>query len=156
VNDLKPDRAGIIAPPPVIYLAALAAGLAAEWQLPLALSLGDVKRFVGWSLVGVGGLLLLWAARALRRARTSVSPYKPTSVLVVDGPYRYSRNPIYLADALIYIGISVVIDTLWPILLLPIALAVLQQGVIAREERYLERKFGDQYRQYQASVRRWL
>jgi protein-S-isoprenylcysteine O-methyltransferase Ste14 len=85
-----------------------------------------------------------------------VSPYKPTSALVVDGPYRYSRNPIYLADALIYIGISVVIDTLWPILLLPIALAVLQQGVIAREERYLERKFGDQYRQYQASVRRWL
>lgn len=155
MSDLKPDRAGIIAPPPVIYLAALGAGLAAEWQLPLALGLG-VNLFAGWSLVGVGGLLLLWAAWTLRGARTSVNPYKPTSALVVDGPYRHSRNPIYLADALIYIGISVVIDTLWPILLLPIALTVLQQGVIAREERYLERKFGDQYRQYQASVRRWL
>jgi protein-S-isoprenylcysteine O-methyltransferase Ste14 len=100
--------------------------------------------------------LAFTAFRALSRAHTPVDPLKPTTALVTEGPFRYSRNPIYLALTLLYLGVALLINALWILLLVVPVLVVICYGVIAREEAYLARKFGDAYRQYTAQVRRWL
>ena len=91
-----------------------------------------------------------------RAAGTPVEPYKPTSAIVSDGLYGLSRNPIYVALTLIYLGIGVAIDSPWILALVVPVLLVMRTGVIAREERYLERKFGAEYLDYKVSVRRWV
>ena len=93
---------------------------------------------------------------AFRRARTSPIPVKPTTAIVETGPYRFTRNPMYVGLTLLYLGLTLWVGSLWPLLLLPVALFALQRFVIAREERYLEAKFGDQYLRYKARVRRWI
>ncbi len=90
------------------------------------------------------------------RAGTSPDPSKPTTKIVIDGPFRFSRNPIYLSFTVIYVGITFSTNAVWPLLLLPLAILVVRRGVIDREERYLEEKFGQEYMQYRARVRRWV
>ena len=92
----------------------------------------------------------------MRRAQTPVDPYSPSTAIVVEGPYRYTRNPLYLALTLFYLALASIVNSVWPLLLLPLVLLVIQRGVIAREERYLEQKFGEQYLRYKSRVRRWL
>lgn len=92
----------------------------------------------------------------MRRAHTNIDPRQPTTTIVVEGPYRFTRNPIYLSLTLLYSGLTVLFNALSGLLLLPIALIILRRGVIEREERYLERKFGEQYLSYKQRVRRWL
>jgi protein-S-isoprenylcysteine O-methyltransferase Ste14 len=96
------------------------------------------------------------AVLAFRRAGTHPQPWRPATALVVTGPYRFSRNPMYVGATLFYIGISFWVNSLWPLLLLPVVLVIMSRGVIAREEAYLERLFGDEYRSYRSRVRRWL
>ncbi len=150
------DTPGIIAPPPLIYLGALAAGLLLDWRYPLAFLPGGLTLPLGALLVALGVLCALPAFLAMRRARTAVNPYQPTTALVTDGPYHYTRNPLYLALALVYAGIAALSNALWAIMLLPVALAVIHYGVIQREEKYLERKFGAEYLRYRSKVRRWI
>ena len=90
------------------------------------------------------------------QTRTSPLPIKPTTAIVATGPYRFTRNPMYVGLAALYLGITLWVDSLWPVLFLPAVLFMIQRFVIAREERYLEAKFGDQYRGYKARVRRWI
>jgi protein-S-isoprenylcysteine O-methyltransferase Ste14 len=92
----------------------------------------------------------------MRRAGTPANPYKPVSHMVTGGPFHYTRNPAYLAMTMIYTGIAGLANALWAILLLPVALLMIQRGVIEREERYLEHKFGEEYLRYKAQVRRWI
>ncbi len=94
--------------------------------------------------------------REMKRAQTNVDPRKPTTAIVAEGPYRYTRNPLYVGMTLIYAGISALANALPPVLLLPAVFAVMRRGVIEREERYLERKFGDEYLRYKGQVRRWI
>ena len=101
-------------------------------------------------------MLLGWFEWAMRQADTPTSPYKPVERIATDGPFRYSRNPGYLSMAMIYAGIGSLANALWAILLLPAALLVIRRGVIEREERYLERKFGEEYLRYKARVGRWI
>ncbi len=96
------------------------------------------------------------AFRQFRRHNTSVKPHEPSTALITRGPYRYSRNPIYLALGLLYAGIGIAADSPWTLALLVPALVVMHYGVIIREERYLERKFADAYRRYKSTTRRWL
>jgi protein-S-isoprenylcysteine O-methyltransferase Ste14 len=96
------------------------------------------------------------AAAAMRRARTEINPMRPTTALVTTGPFRYTRNPLYVSLTGLYSGVALLLNALWPLLLVPVVLLVVQRGVIEREEAYLERKFGDAYRAYRARVRRWL
>ena len=91
-----------------------------------------------------------------RRARTSFDVRKPSTSLITTGPFRFSRNPIYLAMTLLQLGIGIAVDGVWILAALVRALVAMHYGVIVREERYLERKFGDAYRGYKTSVRRWL
>jgi protein-S-isoprenylcysteine O-methyltransferase Ste14 len=150
------DNPGVIAPPPLIYGGALAAGLLANRLRPAPSLPRAVARPLGWSLIAGGLLLGGSGVRSLRAAGTNVDPYRPTTSFVAEGPYRFTRNPLYLSFTLVYAGVSLVAGALWPLALLPGVLAVVQRGVIGREERYLERKFGAEYLRYKARVRRWV
>ena len=150
------DKAGVVAPPPLIYLGALIFGLLLNRRFPTGFLPPRIASGLGWPLLGGGVLLLGWFERAMRQADTPASPYKPVSHIATEGPFRYTRNPGYLSMAMIYAGIATIAKALWAILLLPVALLVIQRGVIEREERYLERKFGEEYLRYKAQVRRWI
>ena len=150
------DKAGVIAPPPLIYLGGLVLGLLLNRRFPIAFLPRKMTRILGWPLLSSGILLFGWFRRALGHAGTPANPYKSVSQLVTEGPFRYTRNPGYLAMALIYTGIASLANALWTVILLPVALIVVQRGVIEREERYLERKFGEEYLRYKARVRRWF
>lgn len=149
------DVPGVVAPPPLIYAAGLLLGwglqrlwprpwLPASWARPL----GFVLLFAG--LIGIAGVV------AFRRAGTTPNPWRPTTSLVTGGPYRFTRNPMYVGFTLWYLAATSLANALWPLLLLPLVLLVMQRGVIAREESYLRRLFGRQYEEYAARVRRWL
>lgn len=152
----QPDTAGVIAPPPLIYLSGWLAGWLLGRIYPLSWLPVSLIWPIGVMLIGGGVLCAGFAFRAMRRARTPVDPYSPTTALVVEGPYRYTRNPLYLALTLFYIALAAVVNSAWPLLLLPLVLLMIQYGVIAREERYLEQKLGEQYLRYKSKVRRWL
>ena len=115
-----------------------------------------MKNLLGGLLIGGAVVPTILALRNMRRAGTNVNPTQPTTALILEGAYRFTRNPIYLGLTLLYTGIAILANTLWPILLLPGALFVMTRGVIEREEAYLEQKFGTQYVAYKAKVRRWL
>ena len=111
---------------------------------------------VGLPLVVAGILLLAWSIRTMFRAGEDPDAYKPTTAIVANGPYAFSRNPIYVSFNAVYVGIALVVNTFWPIMFLPVGIALLHYRVIAREESYLEGVIGDEYRQYKARVRRWV
>jgi protein-S-isoprenylcysteine O-methyltransferase Ste14 len=150
------DVAGVVAPPPFFFGIPLVAGLLLNRALPLRWLPRSLSRPLGLVLVGLSLPLVGSAFRALAQAGTHVRPDRPTTALVTAGPFAYSRNPIYLALALVYTGLAAFANALWPLLFLPAVIFGLQRGVIGREERYLERKFADEYRAYRARVRRWL
>jgi len=154
----SPDRdvPGVIAPPPLIYLAGLLLGFVLEIVLPGASLPGILRWGLGGALLALGLGLLGWWAVSFRRAGTPMPPWEETTALVTDGPYRLSRNPAYFADVLVYGGIALLADAPWALVPLPAVIAVMQQGVIVREERYLERLFGQQYRDFKAVTRRWI
>jgi protein-S-isoprenylcysteine O-methyltransferase Ste14 len=156
MSDDERDRAGIVAPPPLIFLATLLLGLLLNRRLPVPFLPRRAARGLGGALLGCGALLLGWFEAEMRRADTPANPYKPSSRIVTGGPFAYTRNPAYLAMATIYAGVAVLANALWAALLLPAALLVIRRGVIEREERYLEGKFGGEYLDYKARVRRWL
>jgi protein-S-isoprenylcysteine O-methyltransferase Ste14 len=153
-----PDRSGAIVHPPILYVGGLVLGLAAEWVWPLpGFAFGSVARLAaGFALVLVGAAVIAAFLRQFRRAGTNAPVHRPTTALVTDGLYRYSRNPAYLGLTAIYLGLGVAFDSLWVVALAVPVLAAMRYGVIAREEAYLERKFGDAYSRYKARVRRWL
>ncbi len=148
----------VIAPPPLIYLAPLGAGVALHflWQPLRFFPSGWIGHAAGWPVFGVALLIFLWSLRTFARHGEDIRIEKPTNSLVGNGPYRFSRNPIYVSLTLAYAGIALILNTVWPLTLLPLALATMHYGVILREEGYLEGLFGDEYRQYRKKVRRWL
>lgn len=148
--------AGVIAPPPLIYGLGLALGFALDAALPDASLPPGVRWGVGGTFLALALVLLRWWLRSFRRAGTPIPPNRPTTALVTDGPFRVTRNPAYLAFALAFVGIAVLADAPWVLLALPGVLLVVQEGVIKREERYLERRFGSEYLAFKAERRRWL
>jgi protein-S-isoprenylcysteine O-methyltransferase Ste14 len=150
------DNPGIRVPPPLIYLLALLLGLLLNRRLHIPFLSRGAARILGWPLVAGGMALAVWFARTLHGADTTLRTDKPVSNLVQDGPFRYSRNPGYLSLTLIYAGIAILRNALWAILLVPLVLYVIQREVIEREERYLERTFGEEYLAYKRRVRRWV
>ncbi|MEE8505854.1 MAG: isoprenylcysteine carboxylmethyltransferase family protein [Kiloniellales bacterium] len=150
------DAPGVVAPPPLIYAAGLLLGLALDSLFPIAV-LPDMAQYVaGLVLIGAGILIAISVLRRFKRAGTNLDVRKPTTAIVTTGPFRYSRNPAYVALSLLYAGIGIAADSPWVLgLLIPI-LVVMHFGVILREERYLERKFGEDYLRYKHSIRRWL
>jgi protein-S-isoprenylcysteine O-methyltransferase Ste14 len=149
-------NAGVRVPPPFIYLAGFLVG----WGLQRLVTLPslDPPADMSLGLVGIAGGLGLVGPSALRffRAGTNLAPHQPTTALVFDGPYRFTRNPIYIGFAFIYAGAAIWSGITGALVTLPVVLVVIDRAVIAREERYLEAQFGDKYMTYKARVRRWL
>ncbi|AFN79379.1 methyltransferase family protein [Stutzerimonas nitrititolerans] len=147
---------GIFLPPPAIYLLFLTLAWLLHWLWHLALPRNLWTHYFGWGLIDAGVLLMLWAGLLMLWRKTTVNPYGKPARLLEEGPFRFSRNPIYLADSLIYCGIALLWGSLWPWLLLPLVIHVMQRAVIRHEERLLVQLFGEAYRSYCARVRRWL
>ena len=150
------DNPGGWLPPPLTYVLTLLLGLLLDRRLHLPFLPHRVARVLGWPLVGGGMALATWFIRTMRAADTTLDVNKPVSSLVQDGPFRYSRNPGYLSLVMIYTGIATLRNALWVILLLPLLVVVTQRELIEREERYLERTFGEEYLDYKRKVRRWI
>lgn len=151
--------AGVIARPPRLFLAALLIGFALDRlrRLPFPLpGIELVHWIIGGPLILAGLALAAVGIRNFSRAGTPVRTITPTRALVTTGIHRWTRNPIYLGMFLVYAGIGVAAQSPWTLILtLPLAITI-RYGVIAREEAYLKRRFGDAYRDYEARVRRWL
>lgn len=111
---------------------------------------------IGVGMMFVGVVLAAWGIATFRRARTATIPHHAASQLVTNGPYRFTRNPMYVGLTIAYIGGAAVIDSGWPLILLPVVIIVLVRSVVSREEQYLSDAFGDQYAAYRTRVRRWL
>ncbi len=150
------DHPDVIAMPPYILLGFIVAGLAVDalWPAPF---LPATVQYLAGPLVFAAGVALLAAAMGrISAAGTNMPTTQPATAIVTDGPYQLTRNPIYVAMAFGYVGIAVTVDSLWLLAFVVPFMAVIHLGVVKREERYLENKFGDAYRRYRASVRRWI
>ena len=151
------DNPGVIIHPPIALLIAFVVGLMLEWLRPLPFVPASIPSFrVGVLLFAAGFALLIWAFVSFRKAGTNVQTSEPSTTIVERGPYAFSRNPIYSGMFLALAGLAVGFDSLWVLAMLVPFYLVIRYGVVAREEAYLERKFGEPYRQYRARVRRWL
>jgi protein-S-isoprenylcysteine O-methyltransferase Ste14 len=142
--------------PPLVYLGSILLGLLLHiaWPLPL------IQRVIG-APIGAGAVLVaialfITAVRTFRAAGTPVPGYQPTTTIVCKGPYRFSRNPIYLAFSVFHLGVALWVGSLWLLMTLIPAFALMSFLVIPREERYLEARFPSEYLPYKAAVRRWL
>jgi protein-S-isoprenylcysteine O-methyltransferase Ste14 len=142
--------------PPFVYLCAIALGLLLNFAWPVRLVSTPVSVPLGATLVLVAVALFLYAVRTFRTAGTPVPGNRPTTTIVRTGPYRWSRNPIYLAFSLLQLGAAFWVNSLWLLLTLIPAVALMSFVVIPREEQYLETRFPSDYLAYRASVRRWL
>ncbi|MDF2971510.1 MAG: protein-S-isoprenylcysteine methyltransferase [Microvirga sp.] len=151
------DTAHVIIRPPLAWGFAVLAGLALHWLMPLPFLPPDLPAgWLGTLVFALALALVAWAIITMTRAGSNVPTNRPTTTIVASGPYRFTRNPIYLGMFLGLIGLAIAFDTLWLLMMLvPFAL-VIRYGVVAREEAYLERKFGEVYRGYRSRVRRWL
>ena len=143
-------------PPPLFYVVGFVAGIALDLLFPTAglpLALAVLAGVVGGALwLALDGSAML----RFRGARTSVVPMRPTTALVTSGPYRFTRNPMYLGMAVLYLALALSFGVIWALALLPAVLYLVDRLAIVHEERYLEAKFGDDYREYKKRVRRWL
>ena len=156
MKDTARDNAGVIAPPPLIYAVTLVVSLLLHWRIPIPLASRQIRWSLGVPLATGATIPAFLALRRMREVGTHVNPEQPTTALIVEGPFRFTGNPIYLSMTLLYITIAMLTNTLWPLLLLPEVLFVMTRGVIEREEAYLEQKFGEPYLLYKEKVRRWL
>ncbi len=150
------DHPNVIALPPLIYLGFVLLGLLLGYIWPAPIGWGPVRLAAGGGLLVVGLAIGAAAVRQFRRAATNLEVYKPATVLVTAGPFRFSRNPIYLSMSLIMAGVGLLANNFWILLMLVPTLIVTHFGVITREEQYLEAKFGAEYLRYKSTVRRWL
>lgn len=153
----KADSPGVRYPPPVIYVTGFLIGYGLTRLAPLDEWAALIPRALGASLAALGVLIAFWSIALFWLSRTAVFPHKPASKLIARrGPYRFTRNPMYLSLSLVYLGAAIFVRTGWAIVLLPLVLVAVTRMVIAREEAYLERRFGEQYLHYKERVRRWL
>ncbi|MEZ2133019.1 MULTISPECIES: isoprenylcysteine carboxylmethyltransferase family protein [unclassified Sinorhizobium] len=151
------DSSGAVVRPPIVWALAVIAGLVLDRLYPLPLLPASMSaRWLGGIVFLAGLALLIWAATTFRRAGTQIPTTQPTTTIVDEGPYRFTRNPIYTGMFLGLIGFAIAFNSLWLIILLVPFYLIIRYGVVAREEAYLERKFGDVYLSYKARVRRWL
>lgn len=151
-----PDSPGVIVHPPFLYLGVFLVALFAHWLAPRPMLPTPAALAVGLSLVVVALGIANWGRRTMRAAGTNINPTQPATTVVTSGPFGFSRNPLYVSLTLLYLGLTMAVNTWWGVVLLVPLLVVLHFGIVLREERYLDRKFGDSYRAYRSRVRRYV
>jgi len=149
------DNPGVVARPPVLYGVAFLVVLVFRWLWPMPI-FPAAAFWTGLAIVTIGMGIAIWGRRTMRAAGTNINPSLPALAIVQSGPFRYSRNPLYLALTLLFVGLTLAFNTWWGIVILVPLVIVMHVGVVLREERYLEQKFGETYRQYRSKVRRYL
>jgi len=156
--DLSPaeDRPGVPIAPPLLFVLPIVVSLVPEWFVPTSFVHGAFRWIPGAIIFLTGLALNIGGFVIQKRAGADPIPFNPSTRIVSHGPYRFSRNPMYLGFALCTFGLAILVDSAWMLLALPIGLVLVDRIVITREERYLERKFGDEYLNYKRRVRRWL
>ena len=153
---VRPDSPGVRVPPPILYAAAVVGGVVLDRQWSLPIGFDVTRRVLAWLLIACWAALTASGVRSFWRRHTSVVPIRPATALVITGPYRFTRNPMYLGLALLTAALGLFLNTWWPIALLAPTLIIVQQWVIDREERYLHRRFGADYDAYVRQVPRWF
>jgi len=151
-----PDNAGVRVPPPVLYAAAVFGGFALNRRWPLAVGAGVVINVLASMFALAGVALAVSSVGNFRRSRTSIVPIRPATALVISGPYRFTRNPMYVSLAAMTIAAGLLVNSWWVMLLLVVVLLIVRVLVIGPEERYLRRRFGADYIAYTHHVRRWV
>jgi len=151
-----PEVPNVVILPPLLYAIALAVGFLLHWIAPRPILSSQAHYWVGGILLASGVLLAIWGRRTMEHAGTNVNPTLPANALVTSGPFGFSRNPLYVSLTLIYVGLALLANALWVLVLIVPVLLVLHYGVVRREERYLEARFNDAYREYRSRVRRYL
>lgn len=151
-------NAGVRFPPPLIYLLGLALGYGLNRVAPLWIVSPEPRWMfrLGIQLAIAGFLFALSGILTFRRRGTAIIPHHPATTIVTTGPYRFTRNPMYIGMSVFYAGVALLLDTWWAFALLPVVVAIIDRQVIAREERYLASAFGQEYESYRARVRRWI
>lgn len=160
MTETKGRGPGVDFPPPFFFVAGFAIGWAIDRYVyhiatPTNPTFTRAMEVLGSALLLAGLTLAFWGIATFGRMKTAIFPNRDASHLVVAGPYKYTRNPMYSGLTIAYFGLSIMFLFVWPVLLLPLVLIAVYRFVIAREERYLATAFGDQYRQYQQQVGRW-
>ncbi len=157
LNADQDDRVRVVTPAPLVYLASLIAGLVADLYYPIRLNFPiTVTVGIGLAVIFGAAIIASLSLSTMRKVGASPDPSKPPKKLVVDGPFRFSRNPIYVSMTLGYVGIAVALNALLPLFFLIVALPIVDRFVISREEKYLERRFDEEYMRYKSRVRRWF
>jgi protein-S-isoprenylcysteine O-methyltransferase Ste14 len=153
----KNDHAQIVLNPFLVYflLALCAVLLQRFYPLPAVLP-GQVPRMIVAAIMSINLMIGLAAVRSMLTARTSLNPHRPTTALILSGPFRFTRNPLYLGLTVFYVGLMLVFELTWGLLLLPFVIWLITIWVIVPEEKYLEQKFGADYLDYKSRVRRWI
>ena len=159
VSEPTVPHPGVKFPPPLLFVAAFTAGWLLHRQWPRFLlpdGWATAREIAGAAFGLVGITVILWALATFHRHRTAIYPNRPASRIVRDGPYRRTRNPMYVSMTLLYVGLALIVNSWLPLVFLPVALLLLVQLVVAREERYLRSAFGEEYASYCREVGRWL
>ena len=156
MGDGNKDRPNVIAFPPLVFGLGLGIGFLLHWLWPVPIGSPQPPRWIGGALAVSSAVLALWGSQTMRRAGTNIKPTEPTTAIVQTGPFRFSRNPLYVSLTILYVGVSWMFNALIPLLLLPPLLIFVHFGIVRREERYLEAKFGSEYTDYCKRVRRWI
>lgn len=150
------DSANVAFHPPILLLGLLIAA-SVLWRTSAFPFLPEsVSRILGPGIIGVSFIVFWWSVLTMLRAGANLPTHKPSTVIVLHGPYRFSRNPIYAAMLLLIIGIACWLNSAWFLVVAPVFVGLITAGVIVREEQYLSRKFGTEYDDYCVRVRRWL
>ena len=150
------DHPNVVVFPPLLYTGTLVVSLLLHWFKPWYFTHRWPVRIVGIALIVGAAAVGIWGEKTLKRGGTNVNPMQPTLAIVSDGPYRFTRNPLYLALVGLYLGITLAVGTAWPLVFLIPVLLVTHYGIIKREEQYLAGKFGEPYLEYMKQVRRWI
>ena len=146
-------------PPPLVYVLPFFASFLLNFRIEFLIvgaGAGPVQVAVGTVMLAAGFVLMAWGLMTFARLRTSVLPFKPARTLVINPPYTFTRNPMYFGLLVAYLGGALATNWAWPLVFLPLVLAVMTSFVIAREERYLHAEFGADYDEYCRRVRRWI
>ncbi len=153
---IERESEGLLPPPPIIFLVFLLAGIAINRFWPWAFVTSGLRFPIGVPIVFLSFALFGLVLREFSKAESSVDHRKPTRELITSGPFRYSRNPIYVSMVMLSLGIAVLVNNFWIVLMTVPAAVAVHFLVIHKEEAFLAEKFGDEYRRYRASVRRWV
>jgi protein-S-isoprenylcysteine O-methyltransferase Ste14 len=155
-GNLERDSPGVIIFPPILFGLGMIVSTALHFVSPQPIVARGLAFVLSGLILALSISLAIWAHRTMSAAGTTPNPAAPTTALVTTGPFAYSRNPIYIAETLIYVAVAFFVNDLWFAPVLVAVMVVLERGVIRREERYLAAKFAGAYEHYRAHVRRWL